>query len=92
MPNKKDPSEAHMLNPDVSKDVLESFYSKVAVYLLQLFESSFLSIGSLAQTSENAFSVAGRPITQNMNNMLQLANIPRATLPPEDRTYETADK
>ncbi|TVY57698.1 hypothetical protein LSUE1_G010245 [Lachnellula suecica] len=92
MPNEKDPSEAHMLNPDVSEDVLESFYGKVAVHLLQLFEPSFARIGSLAQTGEKAFSVAGRPITQNMNNMLQLANIPRATLPPKDRTYGTADE
>ncbi|KAE8443747.1 hypothetical protein EG329_001427 [Mollisiaceae sp. DMI_Dod_QoI] len=92
MPNEKDPSEAHMLNPDISEEVLESFYSKVAIHLLQLFEPSFPRIGSLVQTDENAFSVAGRPITQNMNNMLQLANIPRATLPPEDRTYGTANE
>ena len=65
MPNKKDPTEAHMLNPDLSEDILESFYGKVAVHLLQLFEPSFPCIGSLAQTGENAFSVAGRPITQN---------------------------
>jgi hypothetical protein len=81
-----------MLNPNISEDILESFYGKVAVHLLQLFEPSFPRIGSLAQTGENAFSVAGRPITQNTNNMLQLANVPRATLPPEDRTYATADK
>lgn len=92
MPNTKDPTKAHMLNPDVSEDLLESFYSKVAVHLLQLFEPSFPRIGSLAQTDENTFSVVGRPITQNMNNMLQLANIPRATLPPEDRMYGTADE
>lgn len=92
MPNEKDPSEAHMRNPDVSEDVLEGFYGKMAVHLLQLFEPSFPRIGSLAQTDENVFSVAGRPITQNMNNMLQLANIPRATLPPEDTTYGTADE
>lgn len=92
MPNKKDPTEAHMLNPDLSEDILESFYGKVEVHLLQLFEPSFPCIGSLAQTGENAFSVAGRPITQNMNNMLQLAHTPRAALPPEDRTYRTADE
>ncbi|KAK3369100.1 hypothetical protein B0T24DRAFT_533558 [Lasiosphaeria ovina] len=91
MPNEKDPSAAHMLNPDVSEDILESFYAKVAVCLLQLFKPSFSRIGSLAQT-DDAFSVAGRPITQNMNNMLQLANIPRAALPPEERTYGTADE
>ncbi len=48
MPNEKDPTEAHMLNPDVFEDVLEKFYGKAAVHLLQLFEPSFPSIGSLA--------------------------------------------
>lgn len=81
-----------MLNPDVSEGVLERFYGKVAVHLLQLFEPSFPCIGSLAQTDENTFLVAGRPITQNMNNMLQLANMPRATLPPVGRIYKTADE
>ncbi|KAK1769600.1 hypothetical protein QBC33DRAFT_576756 [Phialemonium atrogriseum] len=92
MPNEKDPTEAHMLNPGVSEGVVERFYGKAAVHLLQLFEPSFPCIGSLAQTDENTFLVAGRPITQNMNNMLQLANIPRATLPPGDRIYRTADE
>ncbi|KAK0117871.1 hypothetical protein ONS95_012191 [Cadophora gregata] len=92
MPNEQDPSEAHMLNPDISENVLEDFYNKVAVHLLQLFKPSFPRIGSLAQISENEFSVRGRPITQNMNSMLQLANIPRATLPSKDRTYRTADE
>jgi hypothetical protein len=35
--------------------------------------------------------VAG-PITLNMNNMLQLANIPASVLPPEDKTYGAADE
>jgi hypothetical protein len=36
--------------------------------------------------------VAGRPITLNMNNMLQLANISASVLPPEYKTYGTADE
>ncbi|KAJ9130148.1 Phosphotransferase [Pleurostoma richardsiae] len=91
MPN-EDATQAHMLDPDISEEVLEDFYGKVAVYLLQLFKLSFPRIGSLAQTGENTFSVVGRPITQNMNSMLQLANIPHVTLPPKDRTYRTADE
>jgi aminoglycoside phosphotransferase (APT) family kinase protein len=91
VPNEKDPNEAHMLNPDVSDDVLEEFYSKVAVYLQQLFEPSFPRIGSLNQSEKNIYSVGGRPLTQNMNNMVQLANIPRDALPPEEKTYRTAD-
>lgn len=91
MPDEKDPNEAHMLNPDVSDDVLEKFYSKVAVFLQQLFEPSFPRIGALDQSEKNIFSVGGRPLTQNMNNMVQLANIPRAVLTPEEKTYRTTD-
>ncbi|KAJ2901766.1 hypothetical protein MKZ38_001386 [Zalerion maritima] len=76
MPN-EDPTEPDMLNPSISEDVLESFYGKAAVHLLQLFEPSFPRIGSLAQTDEDTFS---------------LANIPHAILPPKDRTYGTADE
>jgi len=48
MLNKKDPSKAYILNPDVSENILKSFYDKVTVYLLQLFEPSFPCISSLA--------------------------------------------
>ncbi|RFU30718.1 hypothetical protein B7463_g5620, partial [Scytalidium lignicola] len=41
MPNERDPTEAHMLNPGISEDVLESFYNKGAVHFLQLLEPSF---------------------------------------------------
>ncbi|TVY29655.1 hypothetical protein LHYA1_G000890 [Lachnellula hyalina] len=91
IPNEEDPDENHMLNPDISEDVLESLYTKIAVHLLQLFKPSFSRIGALAQTGEITFEVAGRPITQNMNSMLQIANIPPAALPSKDRTYSTAN-
>ncbi|KAJ9155494.1 Phosphotransferase [Pleurostoma richardsiae] len=91
-PRQEDPDEADVLNPCISGDVLEAFYNKIAVYLLQLFGSTFQRIGSLAQTGEHIFSVAGRPVTQNMDNMIGLANIPRTALPPEDTTYGTADE
>lgn len=71
MPNESNPDANHMLNPNVSEGVLESFYFKIATRLLQLFTPSFDRIGALAQTGENVFEVAGRPITQNMNSMLQ---------------------
>lgn len=92
MPNEKDPTEAHMLNPDIDEGLLEDFYTKIAVHQLELFEHKFPRIGSLSQTDEKTFLIEGRPITQNMNNMLQLANIPRAALPAEDKTYGTADE
>lgn len=36
--------------------------------------------------------MAGRPITHNMTDMVRLANIPNAVLPPEGKTYGTADE
>lgn len=91
MPNQKDLSESHMLNPDISDGVLEISYRRAAIHVLQLSRPEFCYIRSLAQT-EKGFSITGRQITQNMNNMLQLANIPGTALPPKDRTYTTADE
>lgn len=71
LPDEELPDANHMLNPDISEDVLESFYNKIAVHLLQLLKPKFPRIGSLAQTGENIFGVMGRPVTQNMNSMLE---------------------
>lgn len=92
MPNAMDPTEPHILDPNISEAKLDDFYGKVAVHLRALFTTTtFPQIGSLSQHS-TGLSVAGRPLTQNMNNMLQLANIPPAALPPPDKTYSTADE
>ncbi|TVY22293.1 hypothetical protein LHYA1_G008873 [Lachnellula hyalina] len=90
-----DPNETYVLNPNVSERMLEDLCSKVASCILQLSEHTFTRIGSLVETQDtdgSSFSIAGRPITQNMNNMIQLANIPRSVLPAEDKTYDTADE
>ncbi|KAF6514117.1 hypothetical protein HZS61_006373 [Fusarium oxysporum f. sp. conglutinans] len=58
---------------------------------MQLSAPSFTRIGSLVKNDSGDYAVAGRPITQNMNNMIQLANIPRSVLPLESQTYESAD-
>ncbi|KAF4620086.1 hypothetical protein G7Y89_g14737 [Cudoniella acicularis] len=92
MPNETEPTMAHMLNLDLSEEIIGSFYEKVAIHMLQLFEVSFPRIGSLVQNEDSSFTVAARPLTQNMNNMLQLANIPSSVLPPESKTYETANE
>ena len=92
---KGDPNDSYVLNPDISEATLESLYNKVASCMLQLSEQTFTRIGSLVEVEDkdgSSFSVAGRPITQNMNNMIQLANIPRSVLPAEDKTYSTADE
>jgi len=46
----------------------------------------------LIMSSPGCYSVAARPITRNMNDMLLRAGIPRSILPPRERTYGTADE
>ncbi|CAG8961750.1 hypothetical protein HYFRA_00006293 [Hymenoscyphus fraxineus] len=81
-----------VLDPDISESSLERFYTKAALCLLRLSRLSFNRIGSLSEGEDNTFSITGRPLCKNMNNMLQLANIPRSVLPLESKTYSTADE
>ncbi|KAM0354965.1 hypothetical protein ACHAPU_000809 [Fusarium lateritium] len=79
------------LNPTIEEDTLKSLYKKMAVLLMRLVKPDFPRIGSLVKLEDDTYSVVGRPITLNMNNMIQLANIPRSVLPPKDQTWGTAD-
>ncbi|EAQ89428.1 hypothetical protein CHGG_06047 [Chaetomium globosum CBS 148.51] len=38
-----------------------------------------------------SYEITGRPLTHNMTDMIRLANIPHAALPPPNTTYPTAD-
>ncbi|WXC48152.1 hypothetical protein QX201_007867 [Fusarium graminearum] len=87
----QDPEETPVLNPNIEEDTLQKLYQKIAVILSQLFKPTFTRIGSLIEDENGCCSVAGRPITQNMNNMIQLANIPKAVLPEPHQTYESAN-
>ncbi|PBP19675.1 Phosphotransferase [Diplocarpon rosae] len=87
-----DPDRPFVLDPSISEDFLEDLYRKVATCLLELSEHTFPRIGSLVESGEGSFSVTARPITRNMNDMLQLAGIPRSILPPQEKTYETANE
>ncbi|KAK2018413.1 phosphotransferase [Colletotrichum eremochloae] len=87
-----DPSTQHVLDPNVSETTLEDIWGKVARCLLRLSQITFPRIGSLVETKNGIYEVAGRPITHNMTDMVRLANIPRSVLPPKGKTYETADE
>lgn len=84
-------NEVPVLDADIDKDLLQKLYSKLAMCLLQLWQPEFSQIGSLENTDTQC-PVLGRPITQNMNNMVQLANIPRDVLPSPNTTYQSADE
>ncbi|TVY31983.1 hypothetical protein LOCC1_G008557 [Lachnellula occidentalis] len=82
----------HALDPNISQATLEDLYLKVANIILELSHHQFSRIGSLLEADDGSFSVAGRPITQNINDMLQLANIPSALLSPEYKTFQSSDE
>ncbi|GJC99508.1 phosphotransferase [Colletotrichum higginsianum] len=88
----EDPSAPHVLDANISEAVLEVIWGKVAHCLLQLSCLTFPRIGSLVEADDGSYEVSGRPLTHNMTDMVRLANIPRAVLPPEEKTYETADE
>lgn len=60
--------------------------------LLQPHKRNFSRIRSLLEDDYGSTSAAGRPVTQNMNNMLQLANMPRSVLPKQNKRFDTADE
>lgn len=83
----EDPSNPHVLDPNASDSMLYSIWGKVAHCLLQLSQLTFPRIGSLVQTEEATYEVAGRPLSHNMADMIRLANVPRFILPPRDKTH-----
>ncbi|KAL5328049.1 hypothetical protein ACEPPN_005757 [Leptodophora sp. 'Broadleaf-Isolate-01'] len=87
-----DTDKTFVLDANISEDFLEDLYRKVASCLLELSQHTFARIGSLVESSDGSYSVAARPITRNMNDMLQLAGIPPSILPPKNKTYGTADE
>lgn len=88
----EDEDEAPVLNLALLGCELEAHLYDVAVHVLHLFQPSFAAIGSLNQTQDGLFGVGGRPLTQNMYNMVYLANIPPSVLPAEDKISHTADE
>ncbi|KAH7342377.1 phosphotransferase [Rhexocercosporidium sp. MPI-PUGE-AT-0058] len=59
--------------------------------ILELSCHEFSRIGSLLEADDGSFSVSRRPITQNMSDMLQLANIPSSIFSLEFQTFESSN-
>ncbi|KAI9681529.1 MAG: hypothetical protein M1817_002813 [Caeruleum heppii] len=76
------------LDPDISETKLEKLYGQMADVLLQLAKLSFSEIGSLGERDDGSWAVTGRPLTFNMNELVQLANVPPSKLPSS--TFPTA--
>lgn len=83
-------SESHVLDPNVSTEKLEVLYRQMANIVLQLSTLTFDRIGSLVQDEVGGFHVSGRPLTMNMNSILEFTEAPPSLLP--NRQYSTATK
>ena len=82
--------EPHILNPNIAEQKLEFLYGQMANILLQLSTLTFPRIGSLDQDADGQISVSGRPLTMNMNNVVEFTNnIPLSILPTQPQNYST---
>ena len=86
-----DPSLTPVLNLELTKSTLRSLWGNIAWCFLEVVKPTFFRIGSLVEI-DGSFRVAGRPLTQNMSNMIKLAHIPSSIFPLENETYATADE
>lgn len=70
-----------VLDPQISAERLEYVHSQMCDILLELHKPSFTNIGSLSTTDDDSWVVTSRPVTLNMNELVQLGNFPRSQLP-----------
>lgn len=87
----RDPELTPALNTNLPESKLISLWVKLAQVLLELARPTFPRIGSISEVN-GSFRVSGRPLTQNMASMTQLAHIPSAIFPAVERTFGTADE
>ncbi|KAI1502721.1 phosphotransferase family protein [Biscogniauxia marginata] len=80
-----------ILDPNISEEKLEFLYAQMANILLQLSTLKFPRIGSLVEKKgENSISVNGRPLIENMSDLVVHTNMPASILPSQ--TYASADE
>lgn len=77
------------LDPDIEEEKLAFFYGQIADILLELSKPSFDKIGSLARDAEG-WNTDNRPLTMNMNELVQLGNFPPKMLPRTSFTTASA--
>ncbi|KAI1037903.1 hypothetical protein LB505_001522 [Fusarium chuoi] len=86
----QDLEEVPVLDPEIPEEDLRMLYGKMAGLLIKLFKPTRHRIGSLLEVNDK-LSVAGRPITQNMYDMICKASIPESVLPSSNQVYRSAD-
>lgn len=64
-----------MLNPEIATDKLDLYYGYMAETLLKLTQLSLPCVGSLGRTGQDDYPVTQRPMTMNMNGLVQLGGV-----------------
>ncbi|EFQ30803.1 phosphotransferase [Colletotrichum graminicola] len=85
----RDPGLPPALNLSLPESKLRSLWGKMSWILMELERPKFPRIGSLLEVN-GSFQVAGRPLTQNLNSLTQLAHVPPTIFPVKDKTFTTA--
>ncbi|KPM43197.1 hypothetical protein AK830_g3374 [Neonectria ditissima] len=71
-----------ILDPNIDNARLDKIYEQVAGYLFQLSRLNFSRIGAISKDRElDAWSVTGRPLTYNMNELVTVARYPEDRFP-----------
>lgn len=81
-----------ILDPDIAGERRRSVYSEMAELVLRLARNSFSQIGCISTNEDDDFdsgwTVTDRPLTINMNELVQLGSFPPQLLP--QHTFKTA--
>ncbi|KAL9112421.1 MAG: hypothetical protein Q9227_003263 [Pyrenula ochraceoflavens] len=88
----KDPYTIY-LNPEIDGKILDEIFEQIADIMLQLYQFTFSSIGSISKDSSNLWQVTGRPLTYTMNELATTAFYPVDKFPtgPFESTREYLD-
>ncbi|KAL9117030.1 MAG: hypothetical protein Q9187_006439, partial [Circinaria calcarea] len=66
-----------ILNPGINDTTLDIVYDQIADYMLQLSQLDFTGIGAVSEDpASNTWSVTGRPLTYNMNELASVSGYP----------------
>ncbi|PSS23204.1 hypothetical protein M430DRAFT_64856 [Amorphotheca resinae ATCC 22711] len=75
-PTKHDQEDV-VLSPDIDNTTLDIVYDQIANYMVQLSELDFTGIGAISEDpASNTWSVTGRPLTYNMNELATVSGYP----------------
>lgn len=70
--------EKEILNPDINDTTLDIVYRQIANFMLQLYGHDFSRIGAISEdpNGTKSWSVTGRPLTYNMNELVTSTGYP----------------